>query len=109
MNRQFFSMSGDMATMRSTLHGMEQNIAHVPVITDATMGIRGSVSSMRTDVTAMNGTIASLNREVHGITSQVHGMNREFRSIDPAIQYMGRDVYRMSGPMRMFNDLNPFD
>lgn len=109
MNRQFFSMSGDMATMRSTLHGMEQNIAHVPIITDATMGIRGSVSGMRTDVTAMNGTIAGLNQEVYGITRQVNGMNQEFRSIDPAIQYIGRDVYRMSGPMRMFNDLNPLD
>lgn len=109
MTRQFSSMSKDMTLMRSTLNSMERSVAHVPVITQATMGIRSSVGEMRADVSGMEGTIASLNGEVDGITGLVNNMNREFRSIDPAVQHMGRDVYRMSGPMRLFNKFNPLD
>ncbi len=109
MNTQFSSMSEDMTTMRSTLYSMERNITHVPVITQAAWGIRGSVAGMRAEVDGMKGTIASLNQEVYGITSQVNNMNLQIRSLDPAVQHIGRDVNRMSGPMRLFNKFNPFE
>jgi hypothetical protein len=36
-------------------------------------------------------------------------MTWQMRGLDPAVQHMGRDVNRMSGPMRMFNIFNPTD
>lgn len=109
MNLQFTSMSTDMTKMRTTLYSMEQNISYVPAITLATRDIRVTVSGMRDEVDGINGTIASLNQEVYGITEQVNGMTRQMSSLDPAVQYIGRDVNRMSGPMRAFNIFNPFD
>ena len=109
MNRQFSSMSGDMSMMRSTLYSMERNIAHVPTITHAAWGISSSVGEMRNDVDAVKETIASLNQEVYGITNYVDYMNWQVRSLDPAVQHIGRDVNRMSGPMRLFNKFNPMD
>ncbi|WP_143558870.1 hypothetical protein [Solemya velum gill symbiont] len=109
MDTQFSSMSGDMTKMRTTMHNMQRNIAHVPAITQATVDISNSVSNMNGEVGGMNLTIASLNYKVYGITNHVSNMNQEFRSIDPAVQQIGRDVYRANGPMRLMNDMNPFD
>jgi hypothetical protein len=109
MNTQFTTMSEDMAVMRVTLTKMQHNIAYVPAITHATVGIRNTVGGMRAEVDGMRGTVASVNDEVYGITNQVSNMNLQMRSLDPAVQHIGRDVYRMSGPMRLFNDFNPFD
>lgn len=109
MNVQFTSMSEDMTKMRATLNNMEHNISYVPAITKATIGISNTVGDMRTEVDGMKGTVASLNNEVYGITSNVSNMNLQIRSLDPAVQHIGRDVNRMSGPMRLFNDFNPFE
>jgi len=79
MNMEFSSMSEDMGLMRTTISGMERNISHVPAIT------------------------------LHGITGHVGNLTWQMRGIDPAVQHMGRDVNRMSGPMRMFNIINPMD
>lgn len=107
MNIEFSSMSQDMTMMRTTLSGMERNISHVPAITRVTIDITGTVSEMRTEVDNIKETIGKLNNEVHGITSQVSKMTGQIRLIDPAVQHMGRDVNRMSGPMRLFNMFNP--
>ena len=109
MNVEFSSMSQNMTMMKTTLSGMERNISHVPVITQATIDITGTVSKMRTEVDNIKETIGKLNYEVHGITSQVSKMTGQIRLIDPAVQHMGRDVNRMSGPMRLFNMFNPLD
>ena len=109
MNTQFTSMSEDMTTMRKTLYGMERDIAYVPAITHATIGIRNTVGGMRTQVGGMQETITDLNGEVYTITSNVSNINLQLRTLDPAVQHIGRDVYRISGPMRLFNDFNPFD
>lgn len=107
MNEKFSSMSQDMTTMRTTLSGMERNISHVPAITMATTDITGNVSEMRTGIGNMEKTIGNLRNEVNAITGQVGNMTWQFRSLDPAVQHMGHDVNRMSGPMRMFNMFNP--
>jgi methyl-accepting chemotaxis protein len=107
MNEKFSSMSLDMTTMRSTLSGMERNIAHVPAITRATTDITTNVGEMRSGVDNMHETMGKLSNEVHAINSQVGNMSWQLRSLDPAIQNMGHDVNRMSGPMRMFNIFNP--
>jgi hypothetical protein len=109
MNVEFSSMSGDMTMMRTTLSGMERNISHVPDITLATSDITGTVGEMRVEVDNMQQSIGSLNNQVHGITGQVGNMTWQMRGLDPAVQHMGRDVNRMSGPMRMFNIFNPMD
>ena len=109
MNVEFFSMSGDMTMMRTTLSGMERNISHVPDITLATSDITGTVGEMRVEVDNMQQSIGSLNNQVHGVTGQVTNMTWQMRGLDPAVQHMGRDVNRMSGPMRMFNIFNPMD
>jgi len=109
MNMQFSSMSADMTKMRTTLYSMERDISYVPVITLATRDIRGTVGEMRVEVDRMNGTIADLNQEVYGITNQVNSMTWQISSLDPAVQYISRDVNRMSGPMRAFNIFNPFE
>ncbi len=109
MNKQFSSMSGDMTTMRTTLYNMQRNIAHVPAITQATIGIRSSVGEMRAEVDGMKGTIASLNHEVNNTSNQLNNITGQIRSIDPAVRHMSNDVYRMSGPMRTFNTFNPLD
>lgn len=109
MNGQFSSMSKDMTTIRTTLHSMDRNISYVPIITQATRAISNTVGDMRTEVDGTNSTIASLNLEVFGITKQVGNMTWQIRSIDPAVRHIGRDVYRMSGPIRMFNQFNPLD
>ena len=80
---------------------MESNISHVPAITKATGDISGSVGKMRTGVDNLKATIEYLNSEVHAITAQVGNMTWQFRSLDPAVQHMGNDVNRMSGPMRV--------
>ncbi len=95
--------------MRTTLSGMERNISHVPDITLATSDITGSVGEMRGEVDNMKLNIASLNKQLDGITAQVGNMTWQMRGLDPAVQHMGRDVNRMSGPMRMFNIFNPMD
>jgi prefoldin subunit 5 len=109
MNIQFTSMSQDMTKVRTTMHNMERNIAFVPVITRATTGIGSSVAEMRTEVDHMETTIQDLNRELDGLTGQVTNITWQIRSLDPAVQHIGIDVNRMSGPMRLFNDFNPFD
>ena len=109
MNVEFLSMSEDMSIMRTTLSDMEHNISHVPAITLATSDITGSVDGMRIEVANMNQTIGSLNNQVHVVTGQVTNMTWQMRGLDPAVQHMGRDVNRMSGPMRMFNIFNPMD
>ena len=109
MNTQFTSMSEDMKTMRVTISHMEDNISYVPAITQATIGISNTVGDMRGEIGVMEDTVSSLNNGVYGITSNVSNMNLQLRSLDPAVQHIGRDVYRMSGPMRLFNDFNPFD
>jgi len=109
MNRQFSSMSDDMTLIRSTMHAMERSISYVPAITLATSDIRNTVGEMRAEVDAMKATVASLNRETYGITNQVNDMTLQMNLLDPAVQHMGRDVNRMSGPMRMFNNFNPID
>ncbi len=109
MNEEFSSMSQDMTLMKTTLYGMERNISHVPAITQATSDITGTVGEMRAEVDNMTQAIGSLNNQTHGITSQVSNMTWQMRGLDPAVQHMGRDVNRMSGPMRMFNIFNPMD
>ncbi len=109
MNSQFTSMSEDMSKVRSTMYIMERNIAYVPDITRATMGIGSSVAEMRTEVDSMQGTINSLNNELNGLTGQVTNITLQIRSLDPAVQHIGTDVNRITGPIRLFNDFNPFD
>ena len=109
MNTQFSSMAQDMSAMKTTLYGMEHNVAHVPAITRATTDMTGTVGIMRSSVGTMQQTIDKLNHEVHTMTSQVGNMAWQIRTLDPAVQHMGRDVNRMSGPMRMFNIFNPID
>lgn len=109
MNTEFSSMAQDMTTMKTTLYDMEHNISHVPAITRATADITGTVGIMRTGVDNMNETIGQLNNEVHATTNQVNNMTWQIRTLDPAVQHMGRDVNRMSGPMRLFNMFNPMD
>lgn len=109
MNREFSSMSQDMTMMRTTLGGMERNISHVPAITRATQDIGLTVGTMRSEVANMDKTIANLNYEMDGITNQVGNMTWQIRAIDPAVQHMGNDVNRMSGPMRLFNIFTPFN
>jgi hypothetical protein len=107
MNVEFSSMAQDMTMMKTTLTGMERNISHVPAITLATSDITDTVGGMRGGVYNMQQTIGNLNNEVHAITNQVNNLTWLIRAIDPAVQHMGRDVNRMSGPMRMFNKFNP--
>jgi methyl-accepting chemotaxis protein len=109
MSGQFSSMSKNMTIMRTTLHSMESNVSYMPVITRATSDIRNNMAEMRTEVDNMSETMSSLNIEVLGITGQVNNMTMQIRLIDPAVQHIGRDVYRMSGPARMVNKFNPFD
>jgi outer membrane murein-binding lipoprotein Lpp len=109
MNQKFSSMAQDMTTMRTTLVGMEHNISHVPAIVQATADITGTVGEMRTGVGDMQTTIGDLNTGVHAITNQVGNLTWQLRALDPAVQHMGHDVNRMSGPMRMFNIFNPMN
>lgn len=95
--------------MKTTLYSMEHNISYVPAITLATRDIRSTVGVMRVEVDGMKGIIANLNQDVYSITGQVNSMTWQMGSLDPAVQHIGRDVNRMSGPMRMFNNLNPLD
>jgi outer membrane murein-binding lipoprotein Lpp len=109
MNTKFSSMAEDMTVMKTTLYGMEKYVAHVPSITRATVDMTGNVGIMHTSVETMQQTIGQLNNEVHVTTGQVTNMTRHIRTLDPAVQHLGTDVNRMSGPMRMFNIFNPFD
>jgi len=109
MNTEFSSMAQDMTAMKTTLYDMEHNVAHVPTITGATADMTGTVGNMRGSVEAMQQTIGQLNNEVHTTAGHVAGMTGQIRTLDPAVQHMGRDVNRMSGPMRMINNINPFD
>ena len=109
MNTEFSSMAQDMTAMKTTLYDMEHNVAHVPTITRITTDMTGTVGNMRGSVEAMQQTIGQLNNEVHTTAGQVASMTRQIRTLDPAVQHMGRDVNRMSGPMRMMNNINPFD
>jgi len=109
MNTQFSSMAQDMTAVKTTLVDMDHYVAHVPAITRATADMTGTVGNMRGSVEAMQQTIGQLNNEVHVTTGQVAGMTWHIRTLDPAVQHMGKDVNRMSGPMRMINIINPFD
>jgi outer membrane murein-binding lipoprotein Lpp len=109
MNTKFSSMARDMTAMKTTLYGMEHNVAHVPAITRATTDMTGTVGIMRSSVETMQQTIGQLNNEVHATSGQVNNMTWHIRTLDPAVQHMGRDVNRMSGPMRMFNIINPLN
>ncbi len=109
MNRQFTSMSKDMTTIRVSLYSMENDISYVPAITQSTIDINQTIGGMRNEVNDTKSTIAILNLDVSGITIQVNRMTWQMRSIDPAVRHMGRDVYRMSGPVRMINLMNPLD
>jgi len=109
MNTEFSSMAQDMTAMKTTLYAMEHNVAHVPAITLATADMTGTVGIMRGSVETMQQIIGQLNNEVHATTGLVGNMTRHMRTLDPAVQHMGRDVNRMSGPMRMFNVFNPLD
>lgn len=109
MNHQFSSMSEDMSTLKLTMYTMERNMSYMPAITLATRDISGTISGMSAEVNGMRKTVANLNYEVYGITNQVGNITWQMSRLDPAVQHMGRDVNRMSGPMRMFNNINPFD
>jgi len=109
MNHQFSSMSDDMTKMKTTMFAMERNISHMPAVTLATRDIRNTIGGMRVEIGGMKKTVANLNYEVHGITNQVGNMTWQMSLLDPAVRHMGRDVNRMSGPMRMFNQINPFE
>ena len=109
MNHQFSSMSEDMSKMKVTMHAMARDISHMPAVTLATRDIRNTIGGMRIEIDGMNKTVANLNYEVYGITNQVGNMTWQMSMLDPAVRNMGRDVNRMSGPMRMFNQINPFD
>ena len=88
---------------------MEHNISFVPAIAQITKNISGTVNTMRIEVDGMQAVITSLDKEVYGITDQVNNITGQMQLLDPAVQHIGRDVNRMSGPMRMFNNFNPFD
>lgn len=109
MNTEFSSMAQDMTAIRTTLYDMDHNVAHVPAITRATADMTGTVGIMRSSVETMQQTIGRLDNEVRATSGQVGNMTWHIRTLDPAVQHMGRDVNRMSGPMRMFNIINPFD
>lgn len=109
MNEQFTSMSKDMTSMRASVHDMEGNIAYVPVITQNTQRMSYTVNIMRHEVENMKGTISSLNNRVFDITNEMDGITQQISELDPAVEYMGRDVNRMSGPMRLFNKFNPME
>ncbi len=109
MHTEFSSMAQDMTTMRTTLAGMERNISHVPAITRATIDMNGTVADMRTHVAGMQDNMGTLKRELNTVTGQVGNMNWQMRTLTPAMHHMGRDVNRMSGPMRLFNRMNPLD
>jgi len=109
MNHQFASMSEDLSIMKSTMHTMERDISHMPAVTLATRDIRNTIGGMRIEVDSMKKTVTNLNYEVNGITNQRGNMTWQMSMLDPAVRHMGSDVNRMSGPMRMFNQINPFD
>lgn len=109
MNGQFSSMSKDMSTMKTTLYSMEHNIAYVPLITQTTSSMSDSVGDMRAEVNGMKNIISALNFQVYGVTDKVNNITGQMGELDPAVQHIGRDVNRMSGPMRLFNKFNPLD
>ena len=109
MNTEFSSMAQDMTAIKTTIYDMEHNVAHVPAITRTTADMTGTVGIMRSSVETMQQTIGRLDNEVHATTGLVGNMTWHIRTLDPAVQHMGRDVNRMSGPMRMFNIINPFN
>lgn len=109
MNGQFSSMSKDMTKMKMTLYNMEQNIAYVPVITLTTSNMSNTVGGMRAEVDGMKDIIAGLNFQVYGITDKMSNITGQMSALDPAVQHIGRDVNRMSGPMRLFNKFKPLD
>ncbi len=108
MNNQFSSISQDMARIRNILVVMEGRVAEIDTLASHTSAIAGSMLSVDRSMGLITDDVAALRQEVDGITAQVQQMQGEFRGLEPTVHGIGRDVHRMGGPMRLFNDLNPF-
>lgn len=109
MTGQFSSMSQDMTVLRGILHKMDEHVGNMNVVGDETAEMRRLVLKLNDQMDTMAATISSIDARMGGLTGQVGAMTANFRYLSPAVQGMGVDFNRMSGPMRMLNEMMPFN
>ena len=109
MNNQFSDMSEDMEIMKQTMDTMNGSISYVPVIVTTTMDMQATVTGMRKEVGRMEKNVLNINQDIKSIGVELDQITRHVSSLDLSVRRIGGDVYRISGPMRMFNKFNPAD
>jgi hypothetical protein len=108
MNGRFASVAADMVRVERAMAAMTGHVASLPQIVTSVDRIQGSTVSMRVDVTAMAQTLSGIDADLGATVLGVADMRQSFEIMDAGVMRMGRDVNQMSGPFRLFNQMNPF-
>jgi hypothetical protein len=108
MNERFASVAHDMARMDRSVQVMRDNMIAMPDMVAHVDGIHGSVTAITADVGGMAGALSAIDADVANMNLGVSDMRYSFEVMELSVRQMGGDVNRMSGPFRLFNQINPF-
>ncbi|MBF0399345.1 MAG: hypothetical protein HQL90_01105 [Magnetococcales bacterium] len=107
MNSQFTSMSRDMGEMRTVIVQMDQYMATMPVIVQEVDAMKGTVSALNGHINDIATRMQKIDQGLTSITTHVGNMTATFRVMDGSVHGIGRDVNRISRPMKLFNNMSP--
>jgi len=108
MNQYFTSITDDMGFMRRSMAAMDRNVQSMPVMLRHIDHIHTGVSQISADVDSMAAHMQTITLSMDQVTGGVVDMRHSFEIIDDSVDRMTRDVRRMSQPMKLFNQMNPF-
>ncbi|MBF0185658.1 MAG: hypothetical protein HQM06_14905 [Magnetococcales bacterium] len=108
MNTQFTSMAKDMAQMRQVIERMDTYMASLPPIVGEVEQMNGTVSALGGDIQVIAKRVHQIEENLGGITVSVDAMSKTFQGMDLTVRGIDFNVHRMSRPMKMFNNMVPF-
>jgi phage-related protein len=108
MHTEFVRMSDNLSEMRRVISAMERDMASFTVVTGEMRLMRTTIAGMNADMATIAGRMAAMDGDVSLITGNVAGMNQSFRLLAPAVAGIGAHVEKGAAPVRGFNNLFPF-
>lgn len=107
MNLRFGRIADNMVRMERTVLDMENYMSTLSEIIANVDHVHGSVADMTGDVGQMGEALAAIDSDLGRVSATVADMRDSFAVMEHRVREMGRDVNRMSQPMRLFNQFNP--
>ncbi|WP_019626206.1 hypothetical protein [Thioalkalivibrio sp. ALJT] len=108
VNNHMGEINQDMNRMLATVSRLDSNMEGMSGVVLHMDKINHSVDTISMDMFEINRHVALLDRDVEQMSTHIGDMQQSFRAVDGNMGLLADDMQRMSQPMRMFNQFNPF-